>query len=155
MKPNVALAISIACATVAVGIVSVDLAFTLRSSLDVRQDGEWATLQSDPYSETSYRPKTAFGPGCAVNDLRVHVDNNRPIGASVDVLVRYSSSRVPSGNLLEETWTLAAFTDRSFEFKVPDSAFPAATSAEPNPQVNVEAFLTMDYPFSMCVVKGS
>lgn len=155
MKSNVALAISIACAAVAVGIVSVDLAFTLTSSLELREDGRWATLQMDPYAETSSRPKAVYGPGCAVNDLRIRLDNNRPVEASADVLVRYSSTRVASGKLLEETWTLAAFTDRTFEFKVPDSAFPAPTTSDPNPQVQVEAFLTADYPFTTCVVRGS
>lgn len=150
-----ALAISVACAAVAVGIVSVDLVFTLSSSLDMREDGEWATLQSYPYSETSSRPKALHGPGCALNDLRIRVDNNRPVESSVDVLVRYNSARVPSGKVLDETWTLAAFEERSFEFRIPDSAFPTTTTADPNPQVQVEAFLTNDYAFMTCVVKGA
>ena len=156
MKSNVALAISIACAAVAVGIVSVDLAFTLSSSLDVREQGDWATIQSEPYSETTSRPKSFAGPGCVLNDLRVRVDNNRPIGARVDVLVRYTTSKTgSSATVLEETWDLPAFADRTFEFKVPDSAFPTATSTDPNPQVTVEVWLTGDYPFGTCVVRGS
>lgn len=154
MKPNVALAISIACAAVAVGIVSLDLAFTLTSALEVREEGEWATIQSDPYSETSSRPRSFVGPGCAVNDLRIRIDNNRPIDANVDVLVRYTSTRGAATTILEETWNLEPFAERNFEFKVPDSAFPAATSADPNPQVSVEVFLAAQYPFGTCVVRG-
>lgn len=155
VRANTALIVSIASAAVAVGIVSVDLVFTLTSAVEVREDGSWATVAADPYSDSNSYPRP-FGPGCVGTDLRVRVDNHRPIPATVDVLVRYTSSKTSSATkVLDETWQLQAFQERTFEFKIPDTAFPASTSQDPSPYVNVEAYLAGDYPLTVCVARGA
>jgi hypothetical protein len=153
VNAKAALVISIASAAVAVAIVSVDLAFTVTSHIDVRTNDGWETVASDPFQGN---PRSfGFGPGCVAPDLRVRVDNNRPIPASIDVLVRYNNpENGTTTKVYEETWRLSAFEERTFEFVIPQSAFPATNENRPVAQVYIEAFLAADYALGVCVAKG-
>lgn len=154
MKPGLALALAVASGAAAVALVSVDLVFTLSFHLDEKEDGSWATLASFPYDESGFRGRPYYSfAECAGQDLRVRVDNNRPIPATVTVVVRHAG---PTNNqmLYEETWSLSAFQERTHEFRVPDSAFPTATNDNPKPQVMAEVYMD-EHMLSMCIQRGT
>lgn len=115
-----ALAAAVACGALAVVAVGVDLVYSIQATVEQRQeDGTWKTVAQ---GDMSY-PRAPFGPGCAAGDLRVTVDNHRPMGATVRVLAtHYGASG--SSSLLDETWHLEAFEARTQELPaLPASAF--------------------------------
>jgi hypothetical protein len=151
VRAKTALVLSIASATLAIAIIGVDLAFTLTTHLEAQTDGAWVSLASYPTDSFSKAGRGSFT--CAPQDLRLRLDNNRPIGTTVDVLVLYSTV-AGSRTAFQETWELGAFSERAKEFQVPDSAFPT-TSTDPRPTVNLEIIVDGEYALSMCVERGA
>lgn len=138
MQPAVALGVAVGCAAAAVAIVSVDLVYTLTAYLDSRNDGSWTNVARAPYDDAFGRAHQGDGFGCALQTMRLRVENYKPLPDSVRVEITYSSMRLNApGTVLRETWDLEAFENREYEFRVPDSAFTSSGEGDPFVSVNI------------------
>lgn len=107
MEHRTALTVALACGGLAIALVAVDLAFNLTASVQADEDGEWVTITSTKQDQLERFPGED---GCVEDRFRVVVDNNRPVGATVDVLVEQTGNQTTV--LYQETWELGAFSSQ-------------------------------------------
>lgn len=123
-----ALLLALASGALAVGVVAVDLTYTLTARLETREGAGWRVLSVAPAQEYERFPVTG---DCGSPDLRLVVDNHRPIGATVRVVISYASAPGETAEEVDEVWDLGAFEVRDHAFTIPGSAFNS-TSSDPS-----------------------
>lgn len=129
MRPRTYLVLGGAAATLAVAIVGLDLAYSLVARVEAREaDGSWRVLQEAP-SATNGRAPYLPGSECGGPEMRLVVDNHKPIPDSPAVSIRYTNGTDPTVTVLRrEEWNLGPFSVRVYPFTIPSSAFEAPSS---------------------------
>ncbi len=131
------MAVALMAGALAVGLVAADTVWTLRSTLEAQEDGQWIAVSGRYVDQGPTEP----GFGCVSSPLRLVVDNDKPFPDRVDVLITYTAAnQTNSGTLLDETWSLGAFELRTHEFTVPEQAFEGRSDDQfaPPPQVTAQ-----------------
>lgn len=126
MQPRTALAVALAAAAVAVGIVAADTVYGLDLSVQSDDAGEWVTVWTDPDArpDRGYAYPVMYG-DCGGPRFRVVADNDKPLPERVDVKVTYYDNVTKrTTTLLEERLALGTFEVKTLEFTVPDTAGP-------------------------------
>jgi hypothetical protein len=143
-----ALLLAIVSGGLAVALVTLDLTFTLVVRIDAWEDGAWTTHAAAP-SDDRYKP---FGSdGCAPNQLRLVVDNHRPVGASRQASIYFMDDAQTRKDLLGTTLSLGAFEVYENPFQLPEEAFDISPST-PKRNVYVTANVG-DLGLTKCVVR--
>ncbi len=124
VQPKVALVVAVCLATAAVALVALDLAYTLQARIETGADGNWVTVADD--KGRFYEPFPARG-DCPDQPLRLVVDNDKPLSATVLVSLSYTDRMGGGHSLLHEEVSLGRFEVRTFNFDVPPSAFEEPT----------------------------
>ena len=135
LKPNVALSLAVASGLLAVGLVAVDLQFSLTARLETATaDGGWRTVAASEDSFGRHDPFPIWGQ-CGGPTFRLAVDNDKPLPDRVDVRVAYHNVTTGSTvELMRETIRLDAFEEQTFEFTLPADAFPPVPSPDGRPE---------------------
>lgn len=127
MRPALLLGWALASSALAVGLVAADLAWTLTVALESQgADGAWSLVTQRPEKGRSVAPYH-YPTGCAQPNLRLVVDNHRPIPAHVSVEAWYANATRSRIDVVLEEWTLTAYEVRVRDFALPASAFEATT----------------------------
>lgn len=122
MESRTALGVALVSASLAVALVSVDLAWNFSARLEVDRAGDWVTA-AEAGGRGFYGPSYPY-PGCVSGDLRLVVENTRPLGTDVDVTITYYDVGTRSEEtFLRDTWRLDRFTTRTLVFTLPEDAY--------------------------------
>lgn len=151
MDSRTALAVGLVAGTLAVALVAADTVWSLRSTLEAQDDGQWTAVAGRSVDRGPMEP----GFGCATSPLRLVVDNDKPFPDGVVVLITYTAAnQTNSGTILDETWSLGAFELRTHEFIVPEEAFEGRSDDQFAPTPYVTATVGDEW-LSTCVQASS
>jgi hypothetical protein len=142
MQPRAALGVAIGAGLLAVAVVALDNAYGLEARLDARDaNGEWFTVAKSPSGVGRGRYEEPYGAGgCARDELKLVVTNDKPFGDSVDVRLWFWNQSLGRDEfLLRETWNMDAFEWRDVAVTVPASALPRSEAPDVKPTAFVNA----------------
>ena len=120
MQARTALIAAIVSGALAIGVVAVDVIWTLEARFDTRDGDAWKTVAQAPTNDYRAFPHLS----CANPEMRFVVHNDKPFSDNVRIAIDYydtASGRTVT--VLRETWRLDAFEERTHEFTLPDDAF--------------------------------
>jgi hypothetical protein len=130
VQARTALIAAIICGSLAIGVVALDVVWSLEATVEAQVDGQWQSIAST-HPHDMYSPRAhPFMGFCHGPDFRLVIDNNRPISADVDVHVTYhNATSKRTETAINERVSLDRFSDTNFLFTIPDAAFPEPTDA--------------------------
>ncbi len=112
-------------------LVGLDLAYSLEVRLEVQENGGWVTVSGD--KARFYYPEPGQ-PACPSEPLRLTLDNNKPIGETVRVVITYQERSGVTRVHTDETVSLGRFEVVRIPIEVPAEAFvPLADDSRPSP----------------------